>query len=380
MAIDVLSMLASWLPRREQSDWVLGTVVETRGPCYRKAGAMMLFSEQGEQLGLLSGGCLEADIHRQALRVLQKDRPVVLTYDGSDEDDIAYQLGIGCGGCIHILLQPVRASNQYLGLVYLYELLAAGQSARLLQPLPEPEGVMSGGAAQLHLDVPRGTSAEEFAPGDSAVVFTADNIASAQLESSHFPDENCIVAIGAVRWSSTLIVPPPRLLVFGGGVDAIPLVSMAAQMGWLVDVADSRPVNARPNDFRAARRLFRELPAEICSIDDMQGVDAVVVMQHNLAMDAAAIEATAVLSPSYIALLGPAARKQRVLDLCEHLPEQEIRGPAGLDLGGEGPESIALSILAECQACLAGKLIAQKKLTIGCLDEDKPVNALEHTV
>ena len=64
-------LLAQWYPERDNLDWVLATIYDTHGPCYRKPGAMMLFSSQGHQLGMLSGGCLESDIGVNARKVIQ---------------------------------------------------------------------------------------------------------------------------------------------------------------------------------------------------------------------------------------------------------------------------------------------------------------------
>ena len=85
-------------------DWVLGTVFKTEGSSYRKPGAMTLISAEGAQLGLLSGGCLEADIRLNARKVMSSGLPLTIRYDGDDEDDLSYRLGIGCGGVVYVLL------------------------------------------------------------------------------------------------------------------------------------------------------------------------------------------------------------------------------------------------------------------------------------
>ncbi|MFC6672816.1 XdhC family protein [Marinobacterium aestuariivivens] len=114
MANQLTRLLLQWYPQRDALEWVLGTVYRTEGPSYRKAGAMMLFNSLGQAFGMLSGGCLESDIQRHARRVMQSGQALTLCYDGSDEDDLSFQLGIGCGGTVHILLQPIRADNDYL--------------------------------------------------------------------------------------------------------------------------------------------------------------------------------------------------------------------------------------------------------------------------
>ena len=106
----------------------MGTIIDTAGSAYRKAGARMFFNSDGQQLGLLSGGCLESDLLRQARMVMHSGRSKTVTYDMQDEDDIAWQLGIGCGGKVVIQLDQINAENQYLGLGKVYQVLQQGHS------------------------------------------------------------------------------------------------------------------------------------------------------------------------------------------------------------------------------------------------------------
>ena len=116
MSNQTLHLLSQWAPLKDKHQWVLGLIYKTEGSCYRKAGALMLFSDDGHQLGILSGGCLESDIHRKARRVMQDKKVRHTIYDDNDEEDIAFKLGVGCGGVVHLALLPVEAENCYLSL------------------------------------------------------------------------------------------------------------------------------------------------------------------------------------------------------------------------------------------------------------------------
>ncbi|MCH1603124.1 MAG: XdhC family protein, partial [Luminiphilus sp.] len=70
MTMQLAAMLSRWAPQRDAEEWILGTVYKTEGSSYRKPGAMSLISSGGDQLGLLSGGCLEADIRLNARKVM----------------------------------------------------------------------------------------------------------------------------------------------------------------------------------------------------------------------------------------------------------------------------------------------------------------------
>jgi xanthine dehydrogenase accessory factor len=335
----LVQLLKKWHPERDTRLWVLATVYKTIGPSYRKAGAMMLFNDLGQHYGLLSGGCLEADIQRQASRVMRSKRSLTVCYDGRDEDDIAFQLGIGCGGTVHILLQPILPELNYLDLGTVYRDLSDGGHGLYCQQIDEDAAVKN--TWQTSPPVHRDGGAN-------------------------------LVTKGSEIWLQTVLKPPPHLLLVGGGVDAQPLVALAVTLGWQVSLWDSRPANARREYFLAATNILREPIESLHDNPTLATCDAAIVMSHNLQMDAAAINLLQKSNVKYLALLGPTTRKQQVLQLAQ-LTEQTlaipIAGPAGLDLGGELPEAIALSILAECHARLQR---ASGQSLSGILNTDLP--------
>jgi xanthine dehydrogenase accessory factor len=321
-------LLKHWHPLRDEHLWVLATVYKTVGPCYRRAGAMMLFNDLGQPFGLLSGGCLEADIQRHAARVMHSKRSLTVSYDGSDEDDITFQLGIGCGGTVHIVLQPILPKLHYLHLNEVHEQLNNGGKGLYYQLI----------AADGEIETRWETS-------------QLSNDRSTQRSSPELIEKD------NQTWLLTNLSPPPHLLVIGAGVDAQPVVQMAKTLGWTVTLWDSRPANGRREYFMSADQILRQPLNQLMEHKSAARWDAAVVMSHNLQIDADAIKALQGSAIGYLALLGPASRKQQVLALA-HLDEQELciplAGPAGLNLGAELPEGIALSILAECHAVLQG--------------------------
>ncbi len=325
MANQLSHLLEQWHPQRDATEWVLGTVYDTSGPCYRKAGAMMLFNSLGQQFGMLSGGCLESDIQQHARKAMQTGRSLTLCYDGSDEDDLSFQLGIGCGGTVHILLQPITASNDYLQLDLLRQALIEGRSGYYYQRLASNSTEVEG----------------RFV--------VADDASRPQPQGAKRLDE------GDQSWLRTPIIPDPHLLVVGGGLDARPLVNIAHQLGWRLSLWDPRPANARKEFFMDVDNILD------CSVELLpqvvldQRIDCAVLMAHNIGMDAAALKALQGVPLKYLAMLGPSNRQQRVIKqagLAGKPLAHPIAGPAGLDLGGELPESIALSIVSECHAAL----------------------------
>lgn len=116
-------LLSSWLPLKDEANWVLGAVINTRGSVYRKTGALMLLSDAGHQLGMLSGGCIESDLLLQARKVIALGKPRRVIYDASDDSNIAWRLGIGCGGAAEVVLLPCNSDNQFLHLPAIFSCL-----------------------------------------------------------------------------------------------------------------------------------------------------------------------------------------------------------------------------------------------------------------
>ena len=160
-------------------------------------------------------------------------------------------------------------------------------------------------------------------------------------------------------WLVTTVSPEPHLLVVGGGIDARPLVSIAKELGWRVTLTDPRPANARIEYFPKADVILREMGTGLSQYIKAQKVDAAVLMSHSVNLDAEGLNSFQHTSLKHIALLGPKHRYYQVLERAG-LAEQDltclVSGPAGLDIGGQLPESIALSILAEAHGVLHQKL------------------------
>jgi xanthine/CO dehydrogenase XdhC/CoxF family maturation factor len=144
--------------------------------------------------------------------------------------------------------------------------------------------------------------------------------------------------------------------VLGGGLDAIPLVSMAAELGWFVTVADHRAGYLARGGFAAAERAVLVEPGRLAATLPLGEFDAIVVMSHHLATDRKYLGELAGVDSGYLGVLGPRSRRERLLhELVDVAPQlgTRLKGPVGLDIGADSPESIALSILAELQAALS---------------------------
>ncbi|QYJ84756.1 XdhC family protein [Shewanella mesophila] len=343
MSHHIEDLLSAWMAA-PNDEWVLAVITDVKGSAYRKVGAMMLIHSMGKSIGLVSGGCLEADLRRHGQKALQTGKAISVCYDASDESDASYQLG--CGGIVKLMLVPLCKENHHLHFAALCEALKHSSHCFY----------------QLSL-------CQQSAPQEviQSAVFCqqsdADNVVS-KLRLSDFTT----AGIHQTDCPS-LIIPLRRryrIAILGGGLDAQPVSRISQELGWQVDVVDERTSYARAHDFVGAR-VFRQ-PLESLEDDFWQGLDAAIIMQHNLTLDAKALSLVQQNSGdmAYLALLGPGHRRDKVLALAQ-LQLSDITpffsAPAGLALGGELPQSIALSILSECHGILHGaKLGALKEV------------------
>ncbi|MGI9272256.1 MAG: XdhC family protein [Woeseiaceae bacterium] len=148
---------------------------------------------------------------------------------------------------------------------------------------------------------------------------------------------------------------PVQLLVLGAGLDAVPLARLAVEVGWRGTIVDHRPAYIDNNDIPSDFEKHCAEPSQLAATVNFDVYDFAIVMSHHLSSDREYLRQLADSSIPYVGLLGPPARKERLLtELGEYASKISARlhGPAGLNLGGRGPEPIALSILAEMQQLL----------------------------
>ncbi|MGH8219862.1 MAG: XdhC family protein [Steroidobacteraceae bacterium] len=331
--------------------FALAVVVATNGSTYRKPGALMAIASDGTYAGLLSGGCLESDLREHAAKVIASGAARTVRYDTGGSDDALWGLGVGCEGAMQVLLVRVGPQEHWQPVEHLAAALAEHRRTAIALVADSTVPGLPAGRALL----PGTVSA---ALGSSAGAGDSDAL-SARIEEllarSARDGEPGWLEGGGARTFALPLALPPRLLLLGGGPDAMPIVDFAARLAWRVTVYDHRPSYAQPEHFPAAARVVLGRPEELGRTLELGAYEAAVVMSHHLPSD---LEYLRVLAPAqlpYVGLLGPPHRRQRLLgDLGEpaELFGERLRAPVGLDLGGRTPEAIALAIVAEIHAWL----------------------------
>jgi xanthine dehydrogenase accessory factor len=299
---------------------VLATVVKTGGSTYAKPGAHMLIAIDGEYAGLLSGGCLEGDLREHASEVAATGAGRIVSYDLRSSTDQLFGLGAGCEGAMDILLSRV---SSFEGWQPLADMAASYRDAR-----PQRFAFV---VASSNPAFPLGFS---FAAGPTSAATPA-----------------------GVELFVAAVMPPPHLLLLGGGPDARPVATLAAFLGWRITVVDHRAAYLAPERFPPATRLLELRAADIAGAITLADYSAAIVMSHHLDSDLHYLRALASSTVPYVGLLGPASRREHLLGSlgADAVNLQgRLRAPVGLDIGGRTPESIALSIVSEVHAALHG--------------------------
>jgi xanthine dehydrogenase accessory factor len=301
------------------SDAVLATLVSVQGSSYRRPGARLLVRSDGSRLGSISGGCLEEDVISRAQQVRASGRAEAVVYDTTSENDLVWGVGLGCHGVVRVLLEPVAARPEWA------TALANNFAAR------------------------RPTALTVLHDGDDRTQWGTRLAATGQ------PDDPSRLFID-------LVAPPTSLVIFGAGDDAQPLARFALELGWIITVADPRPAFATAARFPMAANLIVAPAEELAARAAPDAETLAVVMTHHYVHDVPLLRALLTRPLAYLGLLGPKKRADQILDELNRAgaaitPKERTRlhAPVGLDVGADSPEQVALAILAEMQAVIAGR-------------------------
>ena len=311
---------------------VLATVMSVEGSVYRGAGARMVVRADGQTVGAVSGGCLEADVVARAPDVRIAGLPELVRYDTRASDDVVLGLGMGCQGIIDLLLEPLGGATLERAMSMYDRIARRRDPVTLLTVIRSEPGLPIG--SRLLVDE-RGAGIE----GEVALLGRDEGVCREE------------------------IAPAVSIVVCGGGTDAIPLARLAKVMGWHVTVIDHRAA------FATTQR-FPGVDAIVCAnlLDDDAALSArvqldqrtmAVVMAHSASHDRAYLRAMVSAGASYIGVLGPRRRTLELLGASITTDDAElppnVHSPVGLDLGAETPDEIALAIVAEIAAVSTGR-------------------------
>jgi len=341
----IIDTFEQW--RSEYRRLVLATVYHTEGSTYSKAGHRILIADNGDYQGLVSGGCLEGDLAERAGKVIADGKTRLVTYDMRDDADELWGLGIGCNGLIEIMLQRLDPASGYEP----YQTMAnclQGRSPAVCATVIESDdkNIMAG--TTLIVDADSETLLPAQAVDHCRPMLTEHCLETAQQGKTRLITHE--LPNGQLTVLYSRLLPVPRMLLLGAGLDAIPVAGIADQLGWHVTIMDHRQAYLAKAGFDKLPNAFHIKPDKLAAATDLTQFSAATVMSHHLATDRTYLKQLAPGSIPYIGVLGPRTRRDRLIeDLSREgiAGLERIRGPIGLDIGAGCAESIALSILAE---------------------------------
>jgi len=338
----------------------LATVVLVEGSSYRRAGARMLVTEDGQLTGAISGGCLEGDALRKARLAMAQSKPMLVTYDTTDDDDAKFGVGLGCNGIIHILIEPIFPAKENSPITLFKQFLSKREPVVLVTmfSLADRQAPQPGTCLLMKADeTTQGNIVDEEIK--DAVLADAVDV----LKNGNSVTKTYVYGNGYTCFIE-LLQPAVSLVIFGAGNDAIPVVQFASVLGWQVTLVDGRANYAVPERFPHVKKIVIAKPDKALANIVLDDRTAMILMTHNYNYDMAMLRQLLLLKLPYVASLGPKKRLQRMLD---ELKEEgiditadqmeSIFGPAGIDIGSENSDEIALSIIAEIQAVLNKKAV-----------------------
>lgn len=329
----------------------LATIVAVKGSTYRQPGARLLVPETARMVGNISGGCLESEVEQVAREVMRGGGPRIVTFDLTADDEAVWGWGLGCNGVIDVFVEP--AENTSAVAAALRSALEEDRPIACVTVLESSAPDIAPGSRLLvHPDGRRegsvGSLDDELSLADEA---------GRALKDGHSRVVNTSSRGGELKAFVEVLEPPPRVLVCGAGHDAIPLVRHAASLGWRVTVADDREPFLTFERFPGATGFVHTEPDRVAENAGIDRRTHAVVMSHNFLRDLGYLRSLLGTEVAYIGMLGPRARLDRLLANLDGegvFPSEEdlakIHGPAGLDVGAEGPGEIASAIVAEILA------------------------------
>jgi len=313
----------------------------------------MLLTSDGSRVGSISGGCLENDVATKSWWWTGGGKAVVRVYDTTSDDEAVWEFGLGCNGVVRVLLERLDTvgSKALMAFLNLCRVERKYGVVATVIGSPSPDAAQIGDRWFLE---PDGGTAGSIT--DMMVRDWTEAEADAALLSRRSRLLTIPHSLGPVEVFVEVVAPPVNLILFGAGPDAVPVVRLAKEIGWHVTVADARPSYAQSRRFPEADRVVLTQSDRPLGDIDIETDSVAVVMNHNFAADRNVLTGLLAFNLPYIGVLGPLARTERILsDLNIRQFPNRLHAPVGLDIGGDTPELIALSILAEIQTALSGR-------------------------
>lgn len=328
-------------------------VTDVEGSAYRRPGAKLVVSDK-DQMGAITAGCLEDPVAERANEAIENGMSFTETYDLTDNDDDTWGMGLGCNGVIDVLIDPLDESlHPALDAVANKERAVVCTIVAAEAPCP---AVGARTVIRKH--------GERVTPPDDINRPSIPNLVVDELddqcdmtELERSTTETVETEEGTVTVFLDLFEPVPDLLVFGHQGDVRPVTRLGREVGFRVRVVTSRGARADTDRFPAADEVESTRAPDVSEIIDAPEHTYAVLMSHNFLDDRMALDSLLATQIPYIGLMGPRNRFEKMrAEFANEGRElgidelDRISTPVGLNLGGNEPTQIAMSVVSEVVA------------------------------
>ena len=336
-------------------DAAIATVVRVKGSAYRREGTKMLIDASGNQVCMISGGCLEQEVGEIAKQVMESGEPKVHFFDL--DEDLVWGLGLGCGGAVDVYIEPFDSgventlwleSVRNQDAACLATVIEVGEGSSLQKAsrmFIDETGKVTGSLGNASLD----KELIDLAREKMAELYPRSVTKTYQLEGA------------SVDVFLDVTIPSPELVIFGAGHDAIPMAEFAYKLGFDITVIDARHAFVTEERFPQAKQLIRTHPNGFENKVILGPRSYAIIMNHHLERDKESLKFLLNTPAPYIGVLGPRKRYNDMLDAMKEEgfepSEKElerVRNPIGVDVGADTPEEIAVSVMSELLAVRGG--------------------------
>ncbi|HJZ60917.1 MAG TPA: XdhC/CoxI family protein [Miltoncostaeaceae bacterium] len=321
---DILDTLEGWIAQGREA--AIATVVETERSAPREPGSSMAVSDAGEIAGSVTGGCVEPAVYEHAQEVLGGGPPRLATFGIADDE--AFEVGLPCGGTVHIYVSRVDPA-------VVRAVAGAVREERPLATLTTIEGPDAG-------------AVRVVAPDDTMEAAERDLVTRGRAG---------VIAEGDERVFVSPFMPRPAMYVFGAIDHSAALARMGRFLGYRVTVCDARGAFVTPERFPDVDELVVAWPHEFLAGAPIDERTAVCVLTHDAKFDVPVLKVALDSPAGYIGAMGSSRTTER---RNERLREEgvtdeqlaRIHAPIGLKIGSRTPEEVAVAIAAEVVASM----------------------------
>ena len=301
---DILTPMSVWL--KEKRKVALATVISTWGSAPRPVGGQMAIDSNGEIIGSVSGGCVEGAVINEGINSINDGKLRIKDYGISN--DMAWEVGLACGGELKILIQPLNLEDKIV-----YSIV---ENIKNREPTKLIINCLTGSR---HID--------------NSIINQISSYDKIKEEFIHVID------------------PKPRLFIVGAVHIAQALISLAKTADFEIILIDPRDHFATKDRFPNCK-IINEWPDTALSNFILDKSTHLVTLTHDPKIDDPALIYTLKKDIGYIGSLGSKKthnkRCERLIDIgfCQS-DLSKIHGPIGLNIKAKTPAEIAISIMAE---------------------------------